>query len=151
MSRTHRLAPLGVLALLGSFASGCGGCQGTAPEAPPKAVRGNPPQAAAPAAGEPAQPAPAAKEACAVLVFTNVDAGPAPLSAQLTAEGDCTSGTVKFTWEFGDGSPNATGDTVVHTFEKPGNYTVKGTATSDALPGVSDSDTVDIVVAAPRG
>lgn len=150
MSRAHRFAPFGVLALLGTFVSGCGGCQGTPPEAPPKAVRGNAPQAAPPAPEQAAQPPPQLKETCALLVFTNVDGGPAPLSAQLTAEGDCTSGTVKFTWDFGDGSPNATGDTVVHTFEKPGNYTVKGTATSDALPGVSDSDTVDIVVTAPK-
>jgi hypothetical protein len=149
MSSSNPIARLACVLALASSLAGCGGCQDKAPEAPPKPVQGNVPPAQAPAAAP--VPAQEAKEICAVLIFANVDTGSAPLSAQLTAEGDCTSGTARFDWDFGDGSPGATGETVVHTFEKPGNYTVTGKISSDALPGAVDSDTVDIVVTAPQG
>lgn len=143
------LLTLTLVALL----EGCGGCSGTAnppPQSPPKPVQGNAPQAKGPAAAPPAAaPVQEARDACALLIFSSVDGGPAPLSAQLTAEGDCTKGTARFEWDFGDGSPKATGDTVVHTYEKAGTYTVKARITSDELPGLEDVDDVEIVVTSP--
>jgi hypothetical protein len=137
-----------VVAWLSALAAlhGCESCQQPQTEAPPKAVSGNPLQPPSAAQEETAIPA---KEACAVLVFVNEESGPAPYTAQLTAEGDCTSGNANVDWDFGDGSPRTTGKTVVHTFEKPGSFTVTGKITSDELPGVEDSDTVDVTVTAP--
>jgi hypothetical protein len=149
MRDSARLALLSSITLLASLIYGCGGCQQPPAEAPPKPVSGNAPK---PRAAQPPAPVGEAKDICAVLVFSNDAEGAAPLTVQFTAEGDCTQGTAKVAWDFGDGSPPATGETVVHTFDKPGNYTVKGTITSDALPGVVDADTTDIVVsAAPQG
>lgn len=142
------LPTITLLALL----QGCGGCGGTASppaQSPPKPVQGNAPQAQAPAAAPPVQ-AEEAKDACALLIFSSVEGGPAPLSVQLTAEGDCTQGTARFEWDFGDGSPKATGDAVVHTFEKPGTYTVKGRITSSDLPGLEDVDDTEILVTSPQ-
>jgi PKD repeat protein len=110
-------------------------------------VKGNVPEIVPTVPAAAAEP----KEICALLIFSNIDEGAAPLSVQLTAEGDCTSGTPRFDWDFGDGSPGATGETVVHTFEKAGTYTVKGKVTSDEIPGMEDVDEVDIVVTAPPG
>ena len=146
ISRAH----LAVVAVLAVALQGCGGCSETPPEAPPKPVRGNAPETRA-AAPQPVLTPQEPKEICAVLVFSNVEGGPAPLSVQLTSEGDCTSGQARVEWDFADGSPGATGETVVHTFEKPGTYTVKGKITSDELPGVEDFDDVEIVVTAPQG
>ena len=141
------LASLAALALaLAAGLYGCGGCQDSPPEAPPAPVKGQLPEVpqAQPAA-EPAED----RHLCAVLVFSDIDTGPAPLQVQLSAEGDCTLGTAKVTWDFGDGSPPATGNAPIHTFEKPGTYTVKGTISSDELPDLDDVDDVEIVVTAP--
>jgi len=137
------ISSLAALALL----DGCESCQQPATEPPPKAVSGNPLQRPMPAVRgtERAE----AKETCAVLVFVAEESGAAPFTAQFTAEGDCTSGTANVEWDFGDGSPHTTGKTVVHTFEKPGTFTVTGKITSDALPGVEDNDTVDVNVTVP--
>lgn len=139
------------LSLLAATLTGCGGCEPPPPPPAPPPVQGVAPErpAAAPAQ---TKAAPAGDQhACGILVFTNVDNGPAPLQAQLTAEGDCTIGTARIQWDFGDGSPAATGESVVHTFEKAGTYSVRGRITSDALAGVEDSDDVEIVVTAPQG
>jgi hypothetical protein len=145
MRGTRLPKQLAVAALVAVWANGCGGCQ-DAPVEPPPPVKGvlPKPQEAPRRAIEP-------KEICAVLVFSNPESGPAPLAVHLTAEGDCTSGTARVQWDFGDGSPGATGETVIHTFEKPGTYKVIGKMTSDALPGIEDSDDIDVEVLAPRG
>jgi len=150
MRQSSTAARTVIVALFFVF-QGCGGCSGPgkAPEPPPKPVQGNAPQAAAPAAVA-TVPVAEMKDACALLVFSSVETGAAPLNTQLTAEGDCTKGTARFEWDFGDGTPGATGDTVVHTFEKPGTFTVKGKITSDELPGAEDVDTVEILVTAPQ-
>jgi len=144
-----RLTKLSLLYLFAAVAvafQGCGGCHDRTPEAPPKPVQGN--ARKAPVRKEPAE-VPPPKDACAVLIFTDIDDGTAPLSTQLTAEGDCTQGTAKIEWDFGDGSPKATGENIIHTFEKPGTYMVKAKITSDEMPGVEDSDDLEIVVNAP--
>lgn len=148
MRPTRSLAQFAALAILASGLTGCGGCEGPPPPAPPP-VQGVVPAPPAPAAAQ-GTPLPD-QHVCAVLVFTNVDGGEAPLQAELTAEGDCTKGTARVEWNFGDGSPPATGTSLVHTFEKPGTYKVVGKITSDELPGLEDNDDVEIVVTAPKG
>lgn len=86
-----------------------------------------------------------------MLAFANREGGAAPLEVQFSAEGDCTDGTARFDWDFGDGSPATTGAQPIHTFEKPGTFKVKVKVTSDAIPGAEDSDEVDLVVTAPEG
>lgn len=51
---------------------------------------------------------------------------------------------VKYSWEFGDGTPLATGETVTHTFTAPGTYTVTLWVTDDS--GLVDSLPMQIVV-----
>lgn len=138
--------PLALAAAVVLALQGCGGCTDTPPEAPPAPVQGHLPpvaeeKAAAPAAED--------QHLCALLIFSDVEEGPAPLRVQLTAEGDCTAGTAKFAWDFGDDSPPATGPNVVHTFEKPGTYVVRATISSDELPGMDDTDEWEIIVTEP--
>jgi chitodextrinase len=127
----------------------CSGCQEKTPPPPPPTpapVKGHLPE---PAVTVPPAAAAEARDMCALLIFSNIEEGAAPLAVQFTAEGDCTSGTAKFTWDFGDGSPGATGETVVHTFEKAGTYKVKGRVTSDEIAGIEDVDEVEIIITAP--
>lgn len=136
--RTVRAVPLTFLAAL---LAGCGSCQG--PELAPRApVEGRLPVPRRP----PQRPATPARQACAVLGFPSADDGAAPLEIQLEAQGDCTEGDAVFSWEFGDGTPPVTGGLVVHTFEKPGTYKVKVTATSTVNPKLRDMDEFEIVV-----
>lgn len=154
MTSPRRLIPLVASLLAAAALHGCSGCQESPPPPPPPTpapVQGIAPAPAATAAVQAAEP----QDICALLIFANTESGPAPFSAQFTAEGDCTDGQARFDWDFGDGSPGATGETVVHTFEKPGRYTVKARITSDKLPGVEDEDELEIEVeaadAAPKG
>lgn len=50
--------------------------------------------------------------------------GPTPFTVQFSTEPKNAKGSVKFLWEFKDGSPQSTEQSPVHTFTKPGLYTV---------------------------
>jgi PKD repeat protein/outer membrane protein assembly factor BamB len=51
--------------------------------------------------------------------------GPAPLQVLFTASAANGSSPYRFTWSFGDQSPDSTQSTVDHTFLQPGNFTTK--------------------------
>ncbi|HEY4094009.1 MAG TPA: PKD domain-containing protein [Baekduia sp.] len=68
----------------------------------------------------------------------------APVTVSATATDRWTA--TKVTWSFGDGSPDATGTTVTHAFQKAGSYVVSATAT-DAV-GNTTTRTASITVAA---
>ncbi len=147
MRRTSASSRFAVLAPLLCTLAGCGGCQESPPPPPPPAaVQGILPTVPKPVAAGATIPS---QRVCAVLVFANPEEGPAPLQTQLTAEGDCTDGEARVSWDFGDGTPPATGMAVIHTYEKAGTYTARGKITSDALPGVEDSDEIEVLVTAP--
>lgn len=55
-----------------------------------------------------------------VVVKTNIKKGNAPLSVELSAEGNATN----YTWFFNDGSPTAEQKIAYHTFTEPGVYEV---------------------------
>lgn len=73
--------------------------------------------------------------------------GVAPLLVALNATVHNGTAPYSYAWSFGDGSPNASGASVSHTFTKVGGYTVTVVAT-DAV-GHTSSATVPIGVFAP--
>lgn len=50
--------------------------------------------------------------------------GPAPLTVKFSVGTDEEVASPKYTWDFGDGSPQSTEATPTHTFARPGMYTV---------------------------
>jgi len=72
--------------------------------------------------------APAAASPPAISIQASAASGGAPFQVTLTAVGDPTS---LYSWKLGDGA-TAAGQTVVHTFGRPGKYTARVTATDTA-------------------
>lgn len=72
--------------------------------------------------------------------------GPSPLTVTFGAFGssDRDGDELGYSWDFGDGSPSATGAMVTHTYDEPGRYDATLTVT-DGRGGV-DTDTVSINV-----
>lgn len=145
-----------LIAVAGLTLAGCNSCQ--QPEESPPAAAPAPeaqappaeaaPQAApqAPAEQPPAAQAPAAEEEadCFVILDAVPDYGPAPLKVEFSADVDCTSGEVKYTWDFGDGSPISNEEKPVHTYTKIGEYTAS-VVVNGSLGG-TDTDELDILV-----
>ncbi len=66
-----------------------------------------------------------------VAAAADIDSGAAPLTVNLSAHVVGEKKNCQFTWSFGDGSAEAQGDSVSHTFEKPGMYKVALRASAD--------------------
>ena len=62
---------------------------------------------------------------------------------------DATSGLGAITWSFGDGSPNATGQSVTHAYASAGSYTATVSTVDGA--GNTASAPVQVTVTAPTG
>ena len=75
--------------------------------------------------------------------------GPVPLTATLAGSGssDPNGDTLSYSWNFGDGTPAASGVSVTHTYNNAGSYTATLTV-SDGRGGI-DSATVNIAVGSP--
>jgi PKD repeat protein len=128
-------------------------CSREEPEVPgePIVVR------AAPLPKSGAQPAPAALSAVQdalpdgvrVLVSSDQDGGEPPLSVRLEAKVREGSGTPPYTynWDFGDGSPFTTTDSVTHVYKIPGSFRASVVVTDKT--GKTDQDYVDIDVEHP--
>ncbi len=70
---------------------------------------------------------------------------PIAFNGQETDPGSADQSTLQYTWDFGDGSPSASGGpSVVHGYAQPGTYTA--TLTVRDKDGGQDSDTRQIIV-----
>jgi len=83
----------------------------------------------------------------AVAAFATPPAGLAPFSVALAATASGGTGPIGFSWSFADGSPNATGADVNHTYTTPGRY-VAEVRTTDAGGGKVVAS-VPVTVVAP--
>jgi subtilisin family serine protease len=119
MLHSRALIPAGVLALMLSACGGGGG--GGSSVSPPT-----------------------------VLATASVSQGNAPLAVSLDASGstDPQSLSLSYTWVFSDGSANATGATVAHTFNAHGSYTATVTVNNGTV-GASKTLTVQVAAAPP--
>ncbi|MCH7701018.1 MAG: PKD domain-containing protein, partial [Planctomycetes bacterium] len=75
-----------------------------------------------------------------------IPAGPAPLALVFDAQDstDPSGGNLTYNWNFGDGTPDESGEVVPHTFTLNGSYTVTLTATNG--DGAIGEDQVDVEV-----
>jgi mono/diheme cytochrome c family protein len=69
-----------------------------------------------------------------------------PTSFNGTGSSDPESGTLTYSWNFGDGSPAGSGSSPSHTYAAAGGYTVTLTVTDPGLE--TDSDTASVSIAA---
>lgn len=70
--------------------------------------------------------------------------GEAPLTITFTADTEGGKAPLKYTWKFGDGTPDASEKEAKHTFQKAGKYRVDLEVADSA--GDSDSDYLEIEV-----
>jgi hypothetical protein len=141
VGRSTTLAALLVLSLVGC--GGGGGSTGT-----PEVTKGTVAPAPPPAAPAPAAP-PAGKaeeEAAPLLAWADgsPEEGKAPLNVEFKADVEGGTPPLKYTWQFGDGSPSVSEANPKHTYEKPGKYRADLSVSDSA--GDSDSDYIEIEV-----
>lgn len=110
--------------------SACGG--GSSPD--PAPVTTTPP---------PAPPPPPNEAPSASFIVSTAD-GFVPLAVSFNGNGSTdTDGEISsFSWSFGDGTADGSGETVAHTFTDPGNYLVRLTVTDDE--GATDTLTTNV-------
>jgi len=116
-----------------------------AAEAPHQAP---PPAAAPPDAGVPDAPQ-NDEDDCIVVADANPDYGPPPLAVAFSAEAECSGGTPKYDWDFGDGSPHSTEANPSHNYTKPGEYTA--TVTVAGRGDATANDEIDVTVEEAEG
>ncbi len=123
--------------------AGCGGGESTPPATtsattPPG---GTPPPTAA--AGEKAADD---EESAPLLAWADLDAdeGKAPFTVQFKADVEGGKAPLKYTWKFGDGTPDSNEANPKHTYDKAGKYRADLSVTDSG--GDSDSDYVEVDV-----
>lgn len=92
-----------------------------------------------------ANPAPPVNQGPTAAFTLSASSGFAPLTVTLDAgaSSDVDGSIDSYQWDFGDGSPGASGAQVTHTFENPGRYRVALEVTDDDLATGSTERTVD--------
>ena len=78
------------------------------------------------------------------LIGSDKEDGEAPLAIAFTADTEGGKAPLKFTWKFGDGTPDSNEKDPKHTFAKAGKYRVDLEVADSA--GDSDSDYLEIEV-----
>ena len=121
------------------------GCGGSGTETKPvvttttvaatKAPEGTPPAAAEPDT-----------ESAPLLAWADgsPEEGPAPLNVEFKADVEGGTPPLKYSWQFGDGSPESTEPNPKHTYAKPGKYRADLNVSDSADD--SDSDYIEIEV-----
>ena len=121
---------------------GCGEQQREAPPAPPTtaAVGG----AATPTTT--LEPGKADEEPAPLLAWADgsPEEGSAPLTVEFKADIEGGTPPLKYTWSFGDGTPNAEEANPKHIYQKAGKYRADLSVSDSA--GDSDSDYIEIEV-----
>jgi PKD repeat protein len=79
-----------------------------------------------------------------VDITADVQSGTAPLDVEFVANARGAEAPLSYDWDFGDGSANAEGESVTHTYDSAGDFTATVTVTD--ANGESNSDTIDIAV-----
>ncbi|HEY8507282.1 MAG TPA: malectin domain-containing carbohydrate-binding protein [Steroidobacteraceae bacterium] len=82
------------------------------------------------------------------VITADVTYGPSPLTVQFSAAGssDPDQDPLTFTWDFGDGSPPATGTQVTHTFTAPDSGPAAFTVTLTARDPSNETGTATITI-----
>lgn len=92
----------------------------------------------------------AGASACTVSCTATVPAGSStgtPLSFAATATATGCTGTISYDWDFGDGSPHSSQQSVNHSYGKPGSYVWTVTAT---VASVACTKTGTVTIVAPE-
>ena len=132
-----------IAAMLCIGLAGCGGGEST-PTAPTSATTvpgGSPPPTTATE-----EKAADDEDAAPLLAWADLDAdeGKAPFTVQFKADVEGGKAPLKYTWKFGDGTPDSSEPNPKHTYDKAGKYRADLTV-ADA-GGDSDSDYVEVDV-----
>src|SRR5215216_3898113 len=85
-----------------------------------------------------------ATESLAAEITSNATSGNAPATFSFAADASGGTGPYTVNWNFGDDSEESDEESVVHTFNEAGNYTV--TLTTTDSEGETASDTLEITV-----
>jgi hypothetical protein len=125
--------------------TGCGGGGPSGESKTPTTLAAPAPTTAPAAPAAPNAAAPADDDA-PLLAWAEgePEEGKAPLSVEFKADIEGGKPPLKYTWKFGDGSPDSNEKDPKHTYEKAGKYRAD-LAVSDAA-GDSDSDYVEVTV-----
>ena len=121
---------------------GCGGGGGPseAPKTPTTVAAAKAPTTTTAAAGK------GEEEAAPLLAWADgtPEDGPAPLVVELKSDVEGGTPPLKYTWKFGDDTPDSNEANPKHTYTKPGKYRADLSVTDSA--GDSDTDYIEIEV-----
>ncbi|HYV57370.1 MAG TPA: PKD domain-containing protein [Candidatus Nitrosopolaris sp.] len=140
---TRSLVGSAILAAVFLAIAGCGGGNESAPTAKQPAPVATTPSAAAPTttvAGE------AEEETAPLLAWADAspEDGKAPLTVEFKADTEGGKPPLKYTWKFGDGTPDSNEANPKHTFNVPGKFRADLSVSDSG--GDSDSDYIEIEV-----
>src|SRR6266480_2761684 len=85
-----------------------------------------------------------AKPTTTTVAAGKAEDGPAPLTVEFKADVEGGTPPLKYTWKFGDGTPDSNEANPKHTYAKAGKYRAD-LSVSDS-PGDSDTDYIEIEV-----
>ena len=127
---------------------GLSGCGGGGPAEAPQATPATAPSAAGvtstTVAGQ--EKADEDEEAAPLLAWADAtpEDGQAPLSVEFKSDVEGGTAPLKFTWSFGDGTPDSSDANPKHVYQKAGKYRADLTVNDNA--GDSDTDYIEIEV-----
>ena len=127
-----------------SLLLGLTGCGGGGPSPAPQATTTTVAPTAGPSTTISAEKAEEGEEAAPLLAWADgtPEEGQAPLTVEFKADVEGGTPPLKYTWTFGDGTPNSNDANPKHTYEKPGKYRADLEVADNA--GDSDSDYIEI-------